>query len=88
MRTSAETFGMSGPDLAAEQQADPNSNPSPIATTRASLAVPSNPLKALIDPQGSAIFWIALAAVFGLLMVHGQAQISGKLGLGGRAGKR
>lgn len=88
MRTTQETFGISGADLAAEQQADPQANPSPIATTRAGAQVPANPLKALVDPQGSAIFWIALAALLGLFMVYGQASVEGKLGLGGGIGRR
>lgn len=88
MRTAQETFGLSGPDLAAQQVADPQSNPSPVATTRARNTVPTNPLSALADPTGSAIFWVGLAALLGLFLVHGEASISTKLGVGGRAGKR
>jgi hypothetical protein len=84
--TASEVFGISGPDLAQEQAADPQSGPSPIATTRQTNAPPSNPLKALLDPQGSAIFWIALAAILGLFMIHGQASVDTKLGFGGSAG--
>lgn len=88
MRTAEETFGISGPDLATEQAADPTLRPSPVTTTRSQAPPPANPLKALLDPTGSAIFWIAIAAVLGLLMVAGQLSIDTKLGLGGRVGRR
>lgn len=87
MRTTEETFGISGADLASAQQADPQANPSPIATTRSQAAPPANPLKALLDPQGSAIFWLALAAVLGLFLVNAQTSVEGKLRLGGRVGR-
>ncbi|HEY2936750.1 MAG TPA: hypothetical protein VGJ25_09120 [Gaiellaceae bacterium] len=87
MRTAAETFGTSGAQLASEQIVDPQSAPSPVATTRVQNAPSHNPIKALLDPQGSAIFWIALAALLGLVLVTGQLKIQGALGLGGRAGK-
>lgn len=86
MRTANETFGISGPDLAAASAADSSSATSPIATTRSRNAPPSNPFKALLDPTGSAIFWIGLAALLGLILVTGQARID--LKLGGRAGKK
>lgn len=38
-----------------------------------------NPARALIDPKGSAIFWIALFAVLGLAMVTGQLAVSAKV---------
>ena len=87
MFTAQETFGISGPDLATEQAADPTLRPSPVATTRTQAPPPTNPLKALLDPSGSAIFWIAVAAILGLAMVAGQLSIDTKLGLGGRAGR-
>lgn len=86
MRTVSETFGVSGPDLAAAAQADSNSMPSPVATTRSQNQPPSNPLKALIDPTGSAIFWIAAAALLGLILVTGELRLDAKLG--GRAGRK
>lgn len=90
MRTASETFGVSGTDIAAAASADANSMPSPVATTRLSNQPPANAFKALLDPSGSAIFWIGLAALLGLVLVHGEARIDTKLGLGvgGRAGRR
>jgi hypothetical protein len=84
-RTLSETFGVGGADLATETLADPTSAPSPIATTRVRNTPPANPLKALTDPHGSAIFWIALAAILGLVLVTGQVRLDAKLG--GRAGR-
>lgn len=86
MRTLDETFGVSGSDLASQAVVDPQAGPSPVATTRVQNAVPANPLKALTDPHGSAIFWIALAAILGLVLVTGQVRLDAKLG--GRAGRR
>lgn len=90
MRTAQETFGASGTDIASAAAADSNSMPSPIATTRVTNQPPANALKALLDPSGSAIFWIGLAALLGLVLVHGEARIDTKLGLGlgGRAGRK
>lgn len=86
MHTAEETFGISGANLASVAQVDPQANPSPIATTRVQNDVPSSPVKALLDPSGSAIFWIGLAALVGLFMVSGELSIAAKLG--GRAGRR
>jgi hypothetical protein len=85
VRTAAETFGTSGAELAQEQLVDPQANPSPIATTRVRNAPSTSAVKALLDPHGSAIFWIALAALLGLMMVTGQIKV--QAALGGRAGK-
>jgi hypothetical protein len=85
MRTLSETFGVSGTDLASEAVIDPQAGPSPIATTRVQNVPPTNPVKALLDPHSSAIFWIALAAILGLVLVTGQVRLDAKLG--GRAGR-
>jgi hypothetical protein len=85
VRTAAETFGISGAELASEQIVDPSAAPSPVATTRVRNDTPLNPVKALLDPSGSAIFWIALAAVLGLILISGQVRLDAKLG--GRAGR-
>lgn len=85
MRTAEETFGISGSGLAGEQIMDPSGAPSAMATTRVRNDPPLNPVKALLDPSGSAIFWIGLAAVAGLLLVSGQIHLDAKLG--GRAGR-
>jgi len=86
MRTAEETFGVSGVDLAQAARVDASSAPSPVATTRVQNEPPANPLRALIDPHGSAIFWIGLAALLGLVMITGQFRV--QAALGGRAGRR
>lgn len=47
-----------------------------IATTDATNSSPDNPLRALLDPRDSALFWIGLAAILGLLLVTGQLKVS------------
>jgi hypothetical protein len=46
---------------------------------------PENVIRALLDPHGSAIFWVALAAILGLVLVTGQVRV--EAALGGRAGR-
>lgn len=53
--------------------------PAPGAPATSSLQPPPNALKALTDPRGSAIFWIAIAAILGLAMVSGQLAVSAKV---------
>jgi hypothetical protein len=86
VQTAEETFGISGASLAAEQIVDPSANPSPMTTTRVQNTVPDNPLKALTDPHGSAIFWLGLAALLGLVLVTGQFKV--QAAVGGRAGRK
>jgi hypothetical protein len=86
VKTGSETFGISGWDLAQETAADPQVASQPMATTRAQNEPPLNPIKALLDPSHSAIFWIGLAAILGLVMVTGQFRVQAKLG--GRAGRK
>lgn len=86
MRTAAETFGISGAELASEAVVDPQASPSPVATTRVQNEPATSPVKALVDPHGSAIFWIALAALLGLVLISGQSRV--ELALGGRVGRR
>jgi hypothetical protein len=81
-----DTFGVSGHDLAVDMQLDPQVAPSPMATTRLRNAPPDNPVRALLDPSHSAIFWVALAALLGLILVTGQFKV--QAALGGRAGRR
>ena len=61
------------PTLAMPSPVTPNVQPAP------------NALHALVDPRGSAIFWILAGAILGLVMVQGQLSIAGKLKT--RAGK-
>lgn len=83
------TFGISGRELAQMDAADPQT---PMhrgwATTDADdyEETPSSPVRALLDPRGSAIFWVALAALLGLVLLTGQVKL--EAAVGGRAGKR
>jgi hypothetical protein len=86
VRTAQETFGISGAALAGEISADPQVAAQPYATTRFQNEPPLNPLRALTDPTHSAIFWIGLAALLGLVLVTGQFRV--QAALGGRAGRR
>jgi hypothetical protein len=86
MRTVDETFGISSAGLAAEAATDPTIQTPTMATTRTQNQPPSNPVKALMDPHGSAIFWIGLASILGLVMVAGQGRVEASLG--GRVGRK
>ncbi len=87
MHTASELFGIPSIDLARGDMMDPQtSGHRTYATTTVREEPPSNPLMALLDPQGSAIFWIALAGVLGLVLITGQVRF--EAALGGRAGKR
>lgn len=81
MRTAAETFGISGPQLAQLDTADPATGPRTIATTDYRTPPPAG-ARSLIDPNG-AMFWIAAAAVLGLILVTGQLHVEAALGLRG-----
>lgn len=88
MHTATDIFGPLGdPDyMAAESLASPATPAAPAyASTEATLQPASTPLRALVDPRGSAIFWIALAAVLGLVLVTGQLKVSAALK--GKAGR-
>jgi hypothetical protein len=50
-----------------------------MATTDATNSPPTNPFRALLDPKGSALFWIALASILGLLLVTGQLKVQAAL---------
>ena len=78
---SDQHFGFEGP-AAGGNLATAATPASPATST---LAPHSNAAKALIDPKGSAIFWIAIAGAAGLAMVSGQLAISAKVK--SRAGK-
>jgi hypothetical protein len=84
-RTVEDTFGVSSALLAETDIANPSTPTPTVATTRQRNAPPENPLRALVDPHGSAIFWIALAAILGLILVTGQVRV--EAALGGRAGR-
>jgi hypothetical protein len=48
------------------------------ASTEATL-LPASGFNGLLDPKGSALFWIGLAAVLGLVIVTGQLKVSAAL---------
>ena len=86
MQSAYDIFGLSGDDLAAQSLTSPQTGAAPaIATTDATLQPSPSPLRALADPKGSALFWIGLAAVLGLIMVTGQLKVSAALK--GKAGR-
>jgi hypothetical protein len=84
-RTVEDTFGVSSALLAETDISNPSTPTPTVATTRQRNSPPENPLRALVDPHGSAIFWIALAAILGLVLVTGQVRV--EAALGGRAGR-
>ncbi len=88
MWTIEDIFGVSSDQLAQADQRDPTTPLRTYATAPNSPTVhpPSNALAALLDPRGSAIFWIALFLILGLLLVTGQIKVDAALG--SRVGKR
>jgi hypothetical protein len=80
VQTFEELFGRSPASLALESAASPLTPSAPaMATTEATHSPPDNPLRALLDPRNSAIFWVALAAIIGLVAVTGQLKVSAAL---------
>lgn len=86
MRSLEDVFGTSGQQLAQIDAIDPQTPARTIATTDY-LNEPAQGASALLDPKGSAIFWVAAAAVLGLILVTGQVRIEAALGMrGGKSG--
>jgi hypothetical protein len=83
--TAEEMFGVQSAMLAETDVANPTTPTPTMATTRARNVPPENVIRALLDPHGSAIFWVALAAILGLVLVTGQVRV--EAALGGRAGR-
>ncbi len=85
--TAGEIFGIGGAELAELDKADPQTAPvRAYASTETATLQPASPAtRAILDPKGSAIFWIAAAALLGLVMVTGQFKV--QAALGGRAGR-
>lgn len=86
MQTIDQLFGLEAEREAAATRANPAVQTPVTATTRAQNVSPSNPLRALADPRNSAIFWIGLAALLGLVIVSGQLKVSAAIAA--RGGKR
>lgn len=86
MRTAEQTFGIPSELMARADMADPSTpTPRAMTSTEQSLEPPPSALHAIADPRGSAIFWIAAAAVLGLILVTGQFKV--QAALGARAGR-
>jgi hypothetical protein len=77
-----DIFGVTSDQLAHSDAIDPTTPLRTYSTTEngPSLAPASNAFAALLDPRGSAIFWIALFAILGLVLVTGQIKVEGALG--------
>ncbi len=79
MHTIADTFG---PDLESDRAAradqldpqTPATRPYSSAEHAPSMEPPFSALHALTDPRNSAIFWVAAAALIGLVLVTGQVR--------------
>lgn len=85
--TAADLFGVSSRDQAALDMLDPGTSAHrTFASTEARNEPPRDPVRALLDPQGSAIFWIGLAALLGLVLVSGQVRV--EAALGSRVGRK
>jgi hypothetical protein len=72
---SDDHFGFEGPAAGGNLAAAAT----PAAPAASSLQPQQNAARALVDPKGSAIFWLALFAVLGLAMVSGQLAVSAKV---------
>lgn len=79
----SDIFGPSGADLARADHADPQTPAHrTFATTDVGDEPPRNPVQAITDPRGSAIFWIAAAAILGLILVTGEVKLAAAIGKG------
>jgi hypothetical protein len=84
-----DIFGVSSDELARADARDPTTSYRTYSTAEDSPSAmnpPANAFAALLDPKGSPIFWIALFAILGLVLVTGQIRVEGAVG--SRVGKR
>lgn len=92
MQTISQTFGLSGDELALADHYDPQTPQTRTVSTApgsVTTAAAISATRSLIDPHGSAMFWIAAAAVLGLVLVTGQIRVQAALATrAGRRGKR
>ena len=81
MHTAEEMFGpLAEPDrLAAMSLLDPSTPASPAYASTEATLLPSGGIMGLLDPKGSPMFWIAVAAILGLVLVSGQLKVSAAL---------
>lgn len=84
MHDMKQVFGLTGEQLAVMDANDP-ATPAvrSVATTGIHTAPAERAVGALLDPQYSAIFWVGLAAILGLVLVTGQLKVEAALGLRG-----
>ncbi|HEY8775799.1 MAG TPA: hypothetical protein VIM33_04875 [Gaiellaceae bacterium] len=78
-----DIFGVTSDQLAQADARDPTTPLRTYSTAQDSPGaqnVPSNAFAAMLDPRGSAIFWIALFAILGLILVTGQIKVEGAVG--------
>jgi hypothetical protein len=92
-QTIGEIFGIESDDMAWADHADPQTPGVRTYTTAVNSPgnhTPESVMHALTDPKGSAIFWVGLAALLGLILVTGQVRFEtgAKVGVGGGAGTR
>lgn len=89
MHTIADIFGQDSDTLARQDAADPGTPAVRTVTTAVNSPgneTPHSAVAALMDPKGSAIFWVGLAALLGLVLVTGQARF--EVAAGSRVGRR
>ena len=87
MDSITDVFGtLADPDLLGRASSKSDITGASPAVATVSKTGPATGLKGLLDPRGSAIFWVVVAAVLGLAMVSGQLKVSAALN--GRGGKR
>ena len=88
MQTAEEKFGPLGNpnEMARAHDENPTTSAAPaMATTTQTNRPAHSAVGALVDPRGSAIFWVTAAAILGLLLVSGELKVSAALR--GKAGR-
>lgn len=81
MHSAVDLFGpLAEPDrLATMNLLDPGTPAAPAHASTEATLLPSEGFHGLLDPKGSPLFWIGLAAVLGLVLVTGQLKVSAAL---------
>jgi len=81
MHVAEDIFGpLAEPNrLATMNLLDAGTPSSPAHASTEVTLMPSEGLHGLMDPKGSALFWIGLAAILGLVIVTGQLKVSAAL---------
>lgn len=87
MESITDVFGiLAEPEqLARDSMRSEFTSASPAMATTGATAGPAAGARGLLDPRGSALFWVGLAAVLGLILVTGHLKVSAALT--GRGGK-